>query len=193
MSSLPARLTFRRYEPADESAVWTLHEWAMRDAGTDPDDVPGTADLRDIETAYLNTGGDFVVGILDSERALPSSTPRDSVPRTADGPVVAIGGFMPSEAGHEDERTVPGAAELHRMRVLPPLQGAGIGKRLLDELERRAEAAGFELALATTASRQRNAVEFYPAAGYSEVARSMMGEYELVHFQKPLQPVESCD
>ena len=72
------------------------------------------------------------------------------------------------------------------MRVAPPHQGRGYGRRLLSELERRALAAGFRLLLATTAARQRSAVAFYPAAGYREVGRSTYGEYELVHFEKEI-------
>jgi len=38
--------------------------------------------------------------------------------------------------------------------------------------------------LATTAARQRPAVEFYPIAGHREVGRSTYGDYDLVHSEK---------
>jgi ribosomal protein S18 acetylase RimI-like enzyme len=171
-------IRFRRYAPEDGEAVRTLHEWAMRDAGTDPEDIPGTEDLQAIERAYLDSGGDFVVGIATEDG--------DDLPATAEGGLAAMGGFMPSEEGHEDERRVPGAAELHRMRVAPPLQGEGYGRELLAELESRIREAGFDRIVATTAATQRRAVAFYPAAGYREVDRSTFGEYELVHFEKEL-------
>lgn len=81
----------------------------------------------------------------------------------------AMGGYLPTEAGYDDERSVRGAAELHRMRVAPTHQGQRYGRAVLAELEARAVDAGFELLLATTAARQRRAVAFYPAAGYREV------------------------
>jgi GNAT superfamily N-acetyltransferase len=178
---MPDEFTLRQYDARDASPVWDLHEWAMQAAGTDPADVPGTEDLERIEAAYLD-GGDFLVGVwhgadIDPERPLP---------QTFDGPLVAMGGLLPWEAGHEDERTVAGAAELHRMRVAPPLQGRGYGRELLAALETRAVELGFDLLLATTAARQEAATRFYPAAGYEAVDQSTMGEYELRHFQKDL-------
>jgi GNAT superfamily N-acetyltransferase len=179
-----ADLRLRRYDPRDSDAVWQLHERAMRAAGTDPADIPGTEDLRTIEASYLDAGGDFIVGICEAESTAAA------LPDTFDGVLVTMGGFLPSEAGHDDERTVPGAAELHRMRTAPALQGQGVGRQLLAALERRARAAGFERALATTAHRQQRAVAFYRAADYREVDRSNFGEYELVHFEKLLEQPE---
>ena len=96
----------------------------------------------------------------------------------------AMGGYPPTEAGYDDEHSVTGAAELHRVRVRPTHQGQGYGRVLLGNLESRAVDAGFELLLATTAARQRRAVAFYPAAGYREVSRSTHDEDELVHYEK---------
>ena len=106
-------LELREYDRRDADAVWRLHELAFRDLGTDPDDVPGTEDLRNVREAYLESGGGFLVGTVPAAAAGPA------VPRVHDGALVAMGGFLPGEAGHDDERTVAGAAELHRMRVAP--------------------------------------------------------------------------
>lgn len=187
----------RSYESRDEAAVWTLHEWALRETGVDPADVPGTDDLRAIETAYLETGGEFVVGIVDSaEPAIDSADGAvDAVDAPAgsenglaahDGTLAAMGGYLPNRAGHGEERDRPGAAELHRMRVAPPYQRRGYGRRLLADLERRAKAAGFEALLATTSTRQSAALGFYRAHGYERTAISTAGAYELVHFEKEL-------
>jgi ribosomal protein S18 acetylase RimI-like enzyme len=176
-------LRFRRYDPADAEAVLSLHRWALRDAGTDPADVPGTDDLQTVQVSYLDADGDFVVGI-GSEGDSPDSSDGRKPPLTDDGPLVAMGGYLPSDEGYDDERSVSGAAELHRMRVAPTHQRRGYGQALLDELETRAVEAGFDLLLATTARRQQSAVEFYPSEGYREVDRTHHGEYELVHFEK---------
>ena len=211
-------LQLRRYEPRDADPVWTLHEWALRDAGTDPEDVPGVEDLRRVEATYLDAGGDFLVGVLpDAAFAIegnrekaggqgkkegkqrenhcpggrvghePRLARRDSL-RVDEGVLVAMGGYLPCGAngGDRGERSGSGAAELHRMRVAPTHQRSGYGKRLLAALERRARVAGFDRLLATTATRQQEAVRFYPAAGYAETDRSTTGDYELVHFEKPL-------
>ena len=62
-------LSLREYDRRDADAVWRLHELALRDAGTDPADVPGTDDLRDVETAYLDVGGAFFVGTVPAAAA----------------------------------------------------------------------------------------------------------------------------
>lgn len=173
-----ATVSIRRYDPRDAEPVWRLHELAFSDLRTDPDDIPGTDDLRDVEGAYLDAGGEFLVGVL------PASVASADAPRTHDGALVAMGGFLPSEAGHDDERTVEGAAELHRMRVAPAHQGAGHGRAILRALEEGIREAGLTPALATTAKRQERAVAFYTAAGYTPVGESTEGDYELVHFEK---------
>lgn len=172
-------LRYRRFERADAEAVGHLHERALATTGTDPADVPGTADLDDVVGSYLDAGGEFLVGV-DPEHAVAPGL------ATREGSLVAMGGFLPSEQGHADERTVPGAAELHRMRVAPARQREGHGRDLLRRLEVRAREAGFDPLLATTATTQAAAVAFYRAAGYTEVGRSTAGEYELVHFEKEL-------
>jgi GNAT superfamily N-acetyltransferase len=188
-------IQLRRYKPRDSDAVVTLDAWALGETQTDPEDIPGREDIHDIEATYLDSGGDFVVGLCkrDSEcgrrlgeRARTVETDDGATVETGDGCVVAMGGFLPSAAGHDDERTVAGAAELHRMRVAPPCQRRGYGAALLADLEARAAAAGFERALATTAARQQAAVAFYPAHGYDRVGTATYGAYDLVHFEKKL-------
>jgi GNAT superfamily N-acetyltransferase len=179
---MAAELEFRRYDPRDKEAVVELHEWAMREAGTDPADIPGTDDLDCIEATYLDAGGEFLVGI---GAGLP-----ETVPETFDGQLAAMGGFLPNEAGHDDERTVPNSVELHRMRVAPPTQGRGFGRALLAELEKRVEADSYDRLLATTAERQQRALALYRESGYRAVDQSTHGEYELVHFEKPLSAGE---
>lgn len=167
----------------------------MSETATDPEDIPGHDDIHRIESAYLAAGGEFVVGVLDTSECDTGGThpagDTDVCPdlqrlETFDGRIVAMGGFLPNETGHEDERTVAGAVELHRMRVAPPYQGQGYGHQLLRDLERRAVEAGWTALLATTAKRQTRALDFYPAAGYERVDESTFGAYELVHFEKRL-------
>ncbi len=179
-------IRFRRFEARDTDALQTLDALALRDAGTEPADVPGSDDLQTVGESYLDAGGEFLVGVLSGAAVNPPDKRQRRLPETTDGSLVAMGGFLPTEAGYEDERSVTGAAELHRMRVAPTHQGRGYGRALLGELERRAREAGFDLLLVTTARRQHRAVRFYDAAGYDEVDRSEYGEYELVHFEKSI-------
>ena len=186
-------LSLRTYDTRDDAAIWALHEWAIRETGVNPADVPGTADLRTVETSYLETGGTFVVGTVGGEQ--PQDDRSDvsggsahtiSDLATDDGLLVAMGGILPNQAGHSDERDRPGAAELHRMRVAPTHQRRGYGEQILSELERRAGATGFGTLLATTSTRQAAALEFYSEQGYERTGTSTTGSYELVHFEKEL-------
>lgn len=177
-------ITFREATTADATALEALDEWALSAVDTDREDIPGADDILDVEAAYRAKGGAFIIGIVD-ESVAPTEGPLDRL-RVDDGFVVAMGGYLPNEAGHEDERDVADAAELHRMRVAPPLQGEGVGRQLLEALERLIQADGFEVALATTAHTQPRAVDFYQAAGYQRVDTSTYGRYELVHFEKSL-------
>ena len=150
-------MNVRRYRPSDADAVRRLHERVLRDAGTDPADVPGTDDIENVEAAYIDSGGEFLV-VED------------------DGEVVAIGGLK-----------VDGTAgELFRMRVAVDRQGEGIGSELLAALEDAARERGVETLTAETARRQRNAVHFYPANGYEPVDTSPRGEYTLIDYEKDL-------
>jgi ribosomal protein S18 acetylase RimI-like enzyme len=153
----PGEPVVRRYEPGDEPAVKRVFQRAMRDAGTDPADVPGTQDLDWVEAAYLDHGGEFLVV-------------------EADGAVVATGGLV-----------VDGdVGELFRVAVDPDHQRAGHGSRLLAALEDAARERGAERMVLTTAQRQDAAVDFYPDHGYEQTGHDRHGEYHLSHFAKRL-------
>lgn len=149
----------RRATNADSEAIIALHECALREAGTDPTDVPGTDDLHDVEGSYHDAGGVFYVV------------------EAPDGAVVAMGGARPVEAG---------TVELFRVAVAPERQREGHGARILDALESFAREADHERVVLETAARQASATEFYPARGYRETGRRHHGEYELVAFEKRL-------
>jgi GNAT superfamily N-acetyltransferase len=147
----------RRYRPSDAAAVRSLHERVIRAAGTDPSDLPNTDDVTDIESEYLDAGGEFLV----AERG---------------GHVVGMGGLRVD--GHE--------GELHRMRVARDCQREGVGSALLAALETAAHERGVTRLHARTARRQRAAVAFYPANGYEQVDTETHGEYDLVVYRKRL-------
>ena len=64
----------------------------------------------------------------------------------------------------------PGApAELKRMWVAPEARGLGLGRRLLDELERLARDAGVEIVRLETNGTLTEAITLYRRSGYREV------------------------
>jgi GNAT superfamily N-acetyltransferase len=105
---------------------------------------------------YLESGGEFLVGVLDGE-------------------VVAMGAL----------RRVPrDAAEIKRMRVRPGLQGRGFGQAMLDALHRRAAELGYSTLRLDTTVQQRADRHLYVKNGYREVGRCSVGPFWCVYFER---------
>jgi GNAT superfamily N-acetyltransferase len=116
------------------------------------------ADLGDVEHVYFQSGGEFLVGLLD-------------------GVVIAMGGF---------KRLSSDSAELRRMRIRTDLQGQGYGSQLLRELERAAFQRGICKLFFETARARPLTLEFYHKHGYQETGTGLYGNVETVHFSKVL-------
>lgn len=84
---------------------------------------------------------------------------------TVGGQVAGCGAFV-----NHDEY-----AEIKRVYVLPPFRGLKLGRRLLDELEALARAAGLALARLETGVRQPEALLLFERAGYQR--RGPFGAY----------------
>jgi GNAT superfamily N-acetyltransferase len=80
----------------------------------------------------------------------------------------------------------PGVAEIKRMYVLPAYRGAGIAGRILDQLERRARARGFEAIRLDTHDRLNEATSMYRGAGFREISDYNANPRSNVWFEKPL-------
>lgn len=152
---------FGSYE--DGSPVMELHKAALEPTGAYVEDPSLDSDLYGPGDTYPKMGGEFWVGELD-------------------GNIMAMGGFWIHLSGPDKE------AELKRMRVIPDLQGQGIGSALLKLLEGRAKLLGFEtMALdATSAESQLPARQFYEKHGYQETGRMPAKNFELIYYRKQL-------
>ncbi|MFB6139223.1 MAG: GNAT family N-acetyltransferase, partial [Halosimplex sp.] len=140
-------LTLRRYEPADEDAVWDLHERALRDIGAyDEEYAHPDRNLRNVEPEYLDAGGEFLVGEVDGE-------------------IVAMGAVQPT-AGVDHHETDPQTAVVRRMHVDPDSQRRGHGAALLRELETPAADLGFERLVLDTTVDQESAIGLYESFDY---------------------------
>ena len=125
------KLEIRRYRDSDRDDVWSLHRNAIEqiealDAGDDY-----YTDLHEIATAYLEPGGEFLVGRVE-------------------GRIVAMGGFI---------RTSDGEAEIKRMRVHSSYQRRGFGRAILEVLEDRARQSGVKALHLETTVEQRAAID----------------------------------
>ena len=163
-------MEIRRYQPRDAEAVRRLNDEVLRDAGTDPADIPHPDDIEDVQGTYLDTGGEFLV----AEREDASGT---AASNGADSRVVGMGAL----------RVDGTTGELFRMRVAIDCQRGGVGTTLLHALEDAARERGVEVLSAWTAQRQSAAVSFYPNNGYEQVETATREpDYTLLHFRKEL-------
>ena len=153
-------LELRSFQDEDIDAVWALHNAALEDAGVHGGRAHGGRPAR--HSRHLpRAGGEFLVGF-------------------ADGELVCIGGLL----RHSETE-----CEIKRMRVRPNRQRQGLGRRILEELERRAVARGFATVRLDTTEDQTAARRLYESAGYCEVGRRDTARFVFVDFVKdPARP-----
>jgi ribosomal protein S18 acetylase RimI-like enzyme len=148
----------RSFRDADAKAVWELHDAALEAAGAHGGHGPWEDDLRDIRAIYLDSGGAFLVGLLDGE-------------------LVAMGGLL---------RHPSGEAEIRRMRVRPDAQRRGFGRLLLERLEERAFTLGCRVIRLDTTERQTAAQRLYENSGYRETGRRHAAHFVFIDYAKTL-------
>ncbi|MFC7442534.1 GNAT family N-acetyltransferase [Laceyella putida] len=151
-------LTIRRYQPSDRSDVIALHYRSLPGTGANPGEGPWDDDLTKIEEVYLQSGGEFLVGVLDEQ-------------------LIAMGAI---------KRKTDTLAEIKRMRVHPLHQRKGFGQQMLHALEQRALELGYHSICLDTTTIQAAAKHLYRKNGYAETKRTMMNNLEFIYFEKHL-------
>jgi len=122
------------------------------------------------------THPDVTLLVLAAEKELLSRYPDEHIV-----PVNALARFvvayqMSEPVGCGALATVaPGVAELTRMWVRPVSRRAGVGRRLLAALERRAQAEEHDTVILETGVRQPEAIALYEDSGYHRIPP--FGEY----------------
>jgi GNAT superfamily N-acetyltransferase len=155
----------------------------------------------------------FLATTQDDVRALPlvdelsreydeRYEPNDGVPSSFELTRYPVSQFTPAEGGLfvlllDGAETVAGGAykridddtvEVKRVWTSSAHRRNGYAKRVMDELESRAKAAGYTRSILTTGARQPEAVALYLAIGY-EPLFDLNGDYEAIsylEFAKPL-------
>lgn len=154
---MPA-MDIRLYQSTDRAAVWNLHMTVIQSVGTVATDETWDHDLHTIEDTYLNSGGVFLVGIVNAH-------------------IIAMGAL--------DVRT-PHRAEVKRMRVHPQYQQHGFGAQMLQALESHARQLGFERVCLETLRQFGPAQRFYTHNGYAEVGCEQNIGEDVILFEKDL-------
>jgi ribosomal protein S18 acetylase RimI-like enzyme len=147
-----------RYQPRYLDSILALHRSAKTGFDVGISDEEEEEDLRKIDEVYINSRGEFLIGLVD-------------------GAVAAMGGF---------QRLSNDSAELRRMRIRTDLQNQGYGSQLLRELEQDAFKSGIRELSFETAKARLLTLEFYRKHGYHETGTGLYGNVETVHFSKTL-------
>ncbi len=119
-------------------------------------------DVVEIENYYLATGGEFWV--VESN-----------------GELVGTAAYYPIVRGKK-------AVEIRKMYLLPIARGKGLGKHLLQELEKVIAARGFEEIWIETASILKEAVCLYESRGYQPTTGVETKRCDRVYFKQILHP-----
>ena len=151
-------MRIRRYRESDHDDVWALHNLALEGTGAHAGNGPWDDDLHHVKDIYLNSDGEFLVGVHDQR-------------------IVAMGAL---------KRTSTDRAEVKRMRVHPDFQRRGFGRAVLQRLESRAADLGYTTLHLETTVQQAPARQLYVQSGYSEVGRSKLGRFGVIIYEKPL-------
>ncbi len=133
-----SELVLRRYREADRDAVWELHNLALHEVGAHGGQGGWDDDLHEIQTEYLDAGGEFLVG-------------------QCEGRIVAMGALL----GESED-----VAWIKRMRVHPDFQRRGFGRCVLRALIDRARVDGYATLKLDTTTLQTAAHRLYESEGF---------------------------
>ncbi len=148
-------LSVRRFAPGDARAVRTLDRAAVSGAGARG---RGDDDVVSVAAAYMEDGGEFLVGICD-------------------GRVVAMGALR---------HVTDAVAELDRMPWTRGFQRRGFGRAMLARLEARAWELGYGSLRLDTTAMLAAVQRFYGSDGYRVIGRGWLAGVEVVDLEKTL-------
>ncbi len=140
--------TIRSWEPSDRSAAAEVIRSSLAEYGLGWEPDGADRDVLEVETYYLDRGGEFWVIELD-------------------GSIVGTSAYQP----YPDRAAIAAnrgkkAVEIRKMYLLPIARGQGLGKHLLGELERQIQSHGYHTIWIETASVLKFAVQLYEKNGY---------------------------
>lgn len=150
-------INIRRYRSSDFDAVWALHEKVLKEAGAWLEDESLNEDLKDIESNYLKDG-EFLVVEIDDE-------------------IIGMGALR---------KVDPKTAEIKRMRIRQDHQREGLGQKVYDLLEKKANDLGYKKLILDTAHNLDAAVNFYRKNGFKEVGQKKIEQFDIIYFEKEI-------
>lgn len=154
-----AGLRFERVDPAAAEARWCVARYFEElDRRFEAGFDPGRSLPAD-DAELVPPEGAFLVAIIDGE--------------------VVAGGAV--------KRIARGMGSIKRMWVSETVRGLGIGRRMLEALERQAGELGFTTVRLETNGALKEAIQLYRTAGYTDVPAFNSDPYAQHWFEKRLQ------
>jgi ribosomal protein S18 acetylase RimI-like enzyme len=157
-------LEIRRYQPKDNAVVKELHYAGitqMREMVPDAERQDNTfidCDLDDIEGAYINNRGDFLVGLQGKE-------------------IVVIGAIR---------KATETCGELKRLRVRRDRQRQGHAETMMLKLIERAKELGYRELILDTLASNTTPQKLFEKLGFVELRRERKGPFNLSIYGKKL-------
>lgn len=131
----------RSWEPRDRTAAADLIAQVLAEHGLGWEPMGADHDVLTIETSYTAIDGEFWV--------------------------VEREGFLLGTAAYYPISRTPNAVEIRKMYLLPPARGQGLGRFLLQQLERRIAEQGFSDIWIETSSLLQAAIQLYETSDYA--------------------------
>lgn len=130
----------RNWEPSDRTRASCVISYVLSEYGLGWEPKGADRDVLEVEEYYLKTGGEFWV--IEHQNY-----------------IVGTAAYYPINRGEK-------AVEVRKMYLLSSVRGLGLGKYLLQELEKAIANRGFEQIWIETASVLVEAVKLYESRGY---------------------------
>lgn len=144
-SEIPMKMNYkdfqiRPWEQLDREEAAEIIRSALAEYGLPWEPSGADRDVFQVEDAYLAVGGEFWV--IEQQ-----------------GKLVGTGAYYPVERGEK-------AVEIRKMYLSSAVRGKGLGRYLLQELEKAIAKRGFQKIWIETASVLKEAVKLYESSGY---------------------------
>jgi putative acetyltransferase len=140
MQSAYREFLIRDWQPSDRTTAMQLIQLVLVEYGLRCESDGADQDVLQVETAYWSKGGEFWV--VEQQ-----------------GQLVGTAGYYPTARGDQ-------AVEIRKMYLHPEARGRGLGRYLLNQLERAIAAKGYRQIWLETATVLREAIGLYESSGY---------------------------
>ena len=145
----------RNWQPEDRYAAAEVIKTVLEEYGLPWQPESADRDVVEVESAYLDAGGEFWVVEQDST-------------------IVGTAAYQPIARGHH-------AVEIRKMYLLPRIRGRGLGKYLLARLENAIAIKEYQEIWLETASILKEAVKLYELNGYQPASGVETERCDLVY------------